>query len=56
MTLNPLKNSYPKEYYVSSFNVYDRKSNLLKSMQRTIDENNHISTEITRPKHKNPIK
>ena len=55
MNLSPLNNSYPKEYYVSSYNVYDRKSNLIKSMQRTVDSNNNISTEITTPKPQNPL-
>ena len=54
MTISPL-NSYPKEYYVSSFNVYDNKSNLIKSMHRTVDENNKISTEVTKPKPQTPM-
>ena len=55
MTISSLK-SYPKEYYVSSFNAYDNKSNLVKAMKRTIDSNNHFSTEISRPSKKNNIK
>ena len=54
MTISPL-NRYPKEYYVSSFNVYDNKSNLIKSMHRTVDENNKISTEVTKPKPQTPM-
>ena len=42
--------SYPAEYYVSSYNVYDAKSNVLKSMQRN-NGNIEISTRNANGKY-----
>lgn len=44
MTLSPALNSYPKEYYVSSYKVYDVTGNLSKAMEKNENGNTVVST------------
>ncbi len=44
MTLSPALNSYPKEYYVSSYKVYDSTGTLAKAMNKNDNGNTVVST------------